>query len=213
MRAVYLHGFASSPASEKAKLFAERFAAAGHDLLVPDLNAPSFRTLTLSRIVATVEGLVPMGTRAVIIGSSMGGYAAALFAARHPERVAAMVLMAPAFNLSTLLERRYGGDAVDAWRRDGTATVDHPNFETPQTLDYAFLEDARRWAGAGLDVRCPTLILHGRGDEDVPVTLSEAFAEGREGVSLVTYDAGHRLETVVEDVWARTWTFLAPWLA
>jgi len=47
-RFVYLHGFASSPSSRKARFFAERFRELGIGLEVPDLAEGDFRNLTLS---------------------------------------------------------------------------------------------------------------------------------------------------------------------
>jgi predicted esterase YcpF (UPF0227 family) len=40
---VYLHGFASGPASTKAQFFRTRFAERGVELAIPDL-APDFTT-------------------------------------------------------------------------------------------------------------------------------------------------------------------------
>ena len=38
MRVLYLHGFASSPSSKKAQLFAERLRQAGAECIVPALD-------------------------------------------------------------------------------------------------------------------------------------------------------------------------------
>ncbi|MBK5290138.1 MAG: hypothetical protein JJE04_00400, partial [Acidobacteriia bacterium] len=51
---IYLHGFASSPASGKACFFAERFAALGHHLAVPHLDGGDFENLTLSGQLAVI---------------------------------------------------------------------------------------------------------------------------------------------------------------
>ena len=51
-RFVYLHGFASSPGSRKARFFEERFQELGIGLEIPDLAEGNFRNLTLSAQVA-----------------------------------------------------------------------------------------------------------------------------------------------------------------
>jgi pimeloyl-ACP methyl ester carboxylesterase len=81
MRAIYLHGFASSPASRKARFFVEKLA--GHGLALEALDlAPDFEHLTISGQLAVIEKA--SGNDAVIlIGSSLGGYLAALYASRH----------------------------------------------------------------------------------------------------------------------------------
>jgi predicted esterase YcpF (UPF0227 family) len=49
--AVYLHGFASSPASSKATRFGQELAALGVPCTCPDLNEPDFSTLTVTRML------------------------------------------------------------------------------------------------------------------------------------------------------------------
>ena len=95
---VYLHGFASGPGSQKAQYFRERFAGCGVDLAIPDLAGGDFEHLTITRQLQVIEHRVD-GRAVALIGSSMGGYLAALYAARHAgvERV---VLMAPAFGFA-----------------------------------------------------------------------------------------------------------------
>ncbi len=208
MRIVYLHGFISSPGSTKARLFAERMASMGVSLAVPDLNEPRFKELTLTRVIRTAASLLEAGEPGPLMGSSMGGLAATLLASAHPEKIAALVLMAPAFNLAELLEQRLGPDGMERWRSEGTTAFEHPAFEEMQRLEYGFMEDARRWLARPLNVRCPTLILHGRGDEDVPLSLSESFAAKCPNACLVTYEAGHSLEEVTGDVLDRAVAFL-----
>jgi len=93
-RVVYLHGFASSPSSTKARYFREKLEAAGAVVDVPDLAEGDFQHLTITgqmRVLERVAGGRPVS----LIGSSMGGYLAALYAARHTE-VERLALLAPA---------------------------------------------------------------------------------------------------------------------
>ena len=212
VRFVYLHGFASSPASAKAVLFRERLAALGADLEVPDQNQPDFRGLTVSRSLGLLEARIPEGETGVVFGSSFGGYVAALFATRHPERVAALVLMAPAVNLARLLRDRYGDAALEAWRRDGEVAVDHHAWGRQATLAYDFQADAERWAKVPVDLGCPTLIVHGVHDAEVPPAGSERLARGRPNVELVRLDSDHSLEDVTERVWSAAAALVTPLL-
>src|SRR5690349_12966289 len=95
-RVIYLHGFASSASSRKATFFKEKLHSLGVELEIPQLEQGDFRNLTLSGQLRVVESAL-RGTPARILGSSMGGYLAALYAAAHPE-VEKLVLLAPAFN-------------------------------------------------------------------------------------------------------------------
>jgi predicted esterase YcpF (UPF0227 family) len=81
----YFHGFASGPSSTKAQLVRSRLAELGHELRIPDL-APDFTRQTIttsSRSPSSCSAREP----AILMGSSLGGYLAALVAARRPERV------------------------------------------------------------------------------------------------------------------------------
>src|SRR5664279_2468614 len=69
-RVLYLHGFASSPKSRKAQLFRKRFAEAGVDLEISDLEQGAFRNLTIGGQLRVIEQALD-GEPAHLIGSSM----------------------------------------------------------------------------------------------------------------------------------------------
>jgi len=80
----FLHGLDSSPRGTKARLLRE------YD---PDIWIPALPPDISQRLRIAEEGIsAPM----LVVGSSLGGLTAILFGMRHPERVQAMVLMAPA---------------------------------------------------------------------------------------------------------------------
>jgi predicted esterase YcpF (UPF0227 family) len=108
-RIVYLHGFASGPSSKKARFFRERFAELGIGLEVPDLAEGKFEQLTITGQLQVIERTC-RGEAVSLIGSSMGGYLAALYAAGHAE-VERLVLMAPAFSFPTRWPETLVGDA------------------------------------------------------------------------------------------------------
>ena len=65
MRVVYLHGFASSPQSTKARFFAEKFARAGIPFAAPALDAGDFQNLTVSAQMQIVDAAAsPTGKHA-----------------------------------------------------------------------------------------------------------------------------------------------------
>jgi pimeloyl-ACP methyl ester carboxylesterase len=198
----YLHGFASGPGSTKAVWFRERFATIGRDLIIPDL-APDFGSMTITSQLAVVEALPP----GVLIGSSMGGYLAALAAERRPERVSAIVMLAPAMGFLARWEAGLGPEGVAEWRAEGSMPVWHYGLDREEPLGIGFLDDARRWPELP-DPRCPTLILAGRHDDTVALADVERFAHARAGRDLVVYDDGHELLDVLEPMWARITEFL-----
>lgn len=202
---VYLHGFASSPKSAKAKDLLDRFHALGLDLKVPDFNQGGFTQLTLTRQIQQVEGLFPLQSTAepppvTLIGSSLGGLTAAWVAERNPQ-VVKLVLLAPAFDFLTHWVPRLGQDQLDRWRQDGLLPVFHYREQQMLPLHYEFLTDAERYQNDPLQRPVDTLILHGRDDEVIPLQSSQTYAATRPWVQLVELDSDHALGDVQGEIW------------
>lgn len=206
MKYIYLHGFASGPGSQKGQTLRERFHAQGIDLLIPDLAEGDFEHLTITRQLAVVDRIAG-GEQSVLIGSSMGGYLAALYAARHSE-VQRAVLYAPALGFPRRLEAVLGPEEMERWRREGSRTFFNYAAETEQRLHYGLVEDARQYEEYP-DVKQPVLILHGTRDDHVPVASSQQFAAGRANVRLVALDTDHQMLDALDTVWRETWAFLS----
>jgi hypothetical protein len=136
----------------------------------------------------------------------MGGYLAALYAARHPE-VRRLVLMAPAFGFARRWPLRLGAEKVDEWRRSGWMPVYHYGDKMEHRLSYRLLEEAEAYEDYPAVVQ-PTLIYHGRGDDVVPYEYSEDFAARNPHVALHVVDSGHELTNVLEEMWRGVRTFL-----
>lgn len=207
MRVVYLHGFASGPASTKATFFSERLRACGVEVSIPDLAAGDFENMTITSQLAVIEGAV--GDReTVLIGSSMGGYLASLFAARHPTLVSRVILMAPAFCFTKRWPDVIGEAAMDEWRRSGRRTVFHYGEKRECKLSYVLVEDGSQYEDFPA-VDQAVLILHGRRDDVVPWTLSGEFEQRRpETRRLVLFDSGHELTDVTDRLWQESASFL-----
>lgn len=206
MTYIYLHGFASGPDSTKARFFRDRLAALGIPLLVPDLSAGDFERLSITGQLAVIEDLVR--GPAALIGSSMGGYLAALYAANHPE-IARLILMAPAFGFSSRWSETLGAEAVEQWRQTGYLEVYHYGEERPRRLSCSFLEDAALYPEFP-SFSQPALIFHGTEDEVVPSAYSRKFAARHTNVVLRMLASGHQLLDVLESVWAESAAFLFP---
>jgi len=213
-RLVYLHGFASSPGSNKARRFAEALLARGVEADLPNLNQGDFTGLTVSRQISLLDSLTAgQGPASVVlIGSSMGAYVSALFATIDglARRVAALVLMAPAFGFIRRWTGRMSPEALDLWRERGSMQVFHHATEQWQPIGWGLVEDASRHPDYP-DVRVPTLVIHGRMDESVPVECSQHFARARENVVLELIDSDHSLAGSVDWIIDRAFQFLAPW--
>ncbi|MCS7024070.1 MAG: alpha/beta fold hydrolase [Bryobacteraceae bacterium] len=203
---IYLHGFASGPSSKKARFFREKFESLGEKLEIPDLAGGDFEHLTLSGQLGVIQRVVS-GRQASFIGSSLGGYLAALYASRHPEEVTRLVLLAPGFGFPQRWPESLGAEKVAAWRRTGKLWVYHYGEKRDMLLDWGLIEDAQNYESYP-EVQQPCLIFHGKHDAVVPLQVSETFARGKPNVELQIVDSDHELLNVVEDIWARVSEFL-----
>ena len=195
-RFLYLHGFASGPGSFKGVRTTEHFAARGVEIERLDLRLPSFEHLRASAMIERVgEAIGGPQDRAVVFGSSLGGYVASRVAERDP-RVCALVLLAPAFRLFSRWRARLGEEAWRAWEETGWLEVDDHAEKRRGRVDFGFareVESLDAADGGFPDVRVPTLIVHGTRDDTVDVGASRDFAAGKRHVRLVEVDDGHEL--------------------
>jgi uncharacterized protein len=205
-RILYLHGFASAPSSSKAQFFRRILESAGATVEIPDLNEGDFEHLTITRQLALLERIAS-GAPVGLMGSSLGGYLAALYAARHPE-VSRMVLLAPAFAFQTRWHERYGAAAIQAWRADGTAKVYHYADACERPIWYGLLEDAAKYESFP-DFAQPALIFHGERDDVVPAGYSRDFAARHPNARLQIVDSGHDLLNVLDDLAPQVRRFFA----
>lgn len=208
-RILYLHGFASGPSSSKARYFRKRFEAAGAQVEVPNLAAGDFEHLTLSSQLAVLKNAAqPNGIAepVALAGSSMGGYLAALYAARHPE-VTHLVLLAPAFGFARRWPERLGLEATERWRSTGSMDVFHYGENRSRPISYQLMQDAAAYEDYP-DFRQPALIFHGAHDDVVPASLSRTFAATHPNVTLEVVDSGHELLNVLDYIGPKVEAFL-----
>jgi pimeloyl-ACP methyl ester carboxylesterase len=205
---LYLHGFASGPQSSKGLFFRDRFAAQGVEADLPDLAGGDFEHLTLSGQLEVIDRRVRERRPSAVIGSSLGGYLAALYAARHPGAFRALVLLAPGFGFARRWPPTLGEDALRGWSERGWTEIYHYGLGRPCRLSYRIVEDGLFYEDYP-NVRDPTLVIHGRRDETVPARYSEEFAARRPNVTLRLLDSDHQLLDVLEEVWRLVEEFLA----
>lgn len=208
---IYLHGYASSPQSSKAKYFAGKLEELGQSVDVPDLNGPDFQKMTLSSQLEILDSYldkVPVGKPVVLFGSSMGGLLSTL-KAQKSRQVKAIVLFAPGFGLGDHLEDLVGPAQYKTWASDGHTTVFHYAFNCDMKLNYDFAVDAQKYKTSDLRIDIPALVFHGQNDETVSVNESEAFHKHNpDFVELHVLDSDHQLVGPLPQMWELSKAFL-----
>ncbi|MBI2835635.1 MAG: alpha/beta fold hydrolase [Acidobacteria bacterium] len=216
MHVFYLHGFASSSQSKKARFLAERFAAHGVSWFCPDFNEPDFGTLTVTRMLDQLDtaiGRLPIG-RIVLIGSSLGALVALNAVARLNQKVPGgrtidrVVLLAPALDFVDGTLHRLGEEGLARWRDSDRLDVFHFGYGRVVPVGYALYSDALQYDPFSLELRLPILMLQGRRDEAVSPASVERYARGRPSVTLRLLDDDHQLLGSLETIWRETAAFL-----
>jgi uncharacterized protein len=205
VRIIYLHGFASSRRSRKAQFFSEILRSLEYTFEIPDLEQGDFEHLNITRQLRLIENTAH-DEPVILMGSSMGGYVAALYAARHPE-VDRLLLLAPAFGLYQLWIAELSPERLETWKRKGSLLFFHYGAGRELPLGYQFMEDARRFEPFP-DVSQPVLIFHGNHDASVPVEQSLAFVGVHPNARLIRLESDHELTDVLATIWEQSKSFI-----
>ena len=208
--AVYLHGFASSPASSKAGRFRRELEAAGIPFACPDLNEPDFTSLTVTRMLEQTAGVVRSSPAPVaLIGSSLGAFVALHAAALDDTgKIDRLILMAPALDFGGNRLRQLGEVGIEEWRKSGTLRVQHYAFGEPREVGFALYEDAARYDALALHLTLPMLVFQGRHDASVDPHMVEHWATTQHDVTLRKLDDDHQLTASIDYIWRLSSQFL-----
>ena len=206
---IYLHGFASSPDSTKARFFGERLSAHGVPLVTPDFNQPDFNTLTMSRMLTQLSRhLDEAGGRVSLMGSSLGGALAVLAAAGFPAQIERLVLLAPAVMLAKPGHSLLPPERIAEWQHRGAIPFFHYAYGDERLLDYAFYADSLGHDPYEAVFTQPALIFQGLHDTVVDCRSVEQFARGRANVTLSLLDDDHQLGRSLPRMWESVEDFL-----
>ena len=202
---VWLGGFRSDMMGGKAQALADWAQRNGRGFLRFDYSAHGassgdFLQGTITHWRADVLAVIDQLTQGplVLAGSSMGGWLACLAAMARPQRLAGLVLLAPAADfpqalIAPRLDEAARRDLVEhgVWMRPSA-------YGSPDPITRAFLDDAARWCvlPGPLRLGVPVRILQGGADADVPWRHALALAEAIEDEDLIftlIRDGDHRL--------------------
>lgn len=203
---VFLGGFKSDMTGSKALALEAWARTRGRaflrfDYLGHGRSSGAFEEGTIGRwaedAIAALDALTE-GPQ-ILVGSSMGGWIMLLAALARPQRVAALVGIAPAPDFTEdLLWAAFDADQRARLLCDGRLPLPSPYAEEPTVVTRALLEEGRRHLllPGGVALGQPLRILQGRRDPDVPweraLLLEEAYAGEDVRITLIK-DGDHRL--------------------
>ncbi|MBT5471899.1 MAG: hypothetical protein HOK41_14950 [Nitrospina sp.] len=196
---IYLHGFASGPGSQKARIFKIHFEKAHLSITIPDLQQGDFENMTLTKQISLVQNIIDgnPGTDVALIGSSMGAYIAVLIAETRKE-VKALYLMAPGFNFLNRWMENMGWDKNSLSSTPDLIQVFHYSYNNEVSLNTNLFRDAVNWDSLLLTRNIPIRIVHGLHDETVGIQESRDFAGSRPWCQLKELDSNHGLLSCID---------------
>jgi pimeloyl-ACP methyl ester carboxylesterase len=175
---LWLGGFRSDMSGTKAEVLAHWADETGHDYLRFDYfghgeSSGDFLHGSITRWREDVLAVIDELTQGplILVGSSMGGWLALLAAVVRPERVQAMVLIAPAPDFTeALMKPALSKAAHQALERDGVWMEPSEHDPAGYPITRLLLEDGARWSvlPGPLGFKGPVRILQGAKDDSVP---------------------------------------------
>lgn len=171
---ILCHGMESDKNSEKLIFLSQALAGRGiltlrFDFAYVGQSSGKFEDITYAGEVEDLSAAYALmhsrqTGKIAILGSSMGGTVALLFAAQEPA-VAALVTVAAPVHPENFPKRILAPEQLRQWRERGFTIYNR------QRLNISLLEDLEKInvPDAARKIRCPVLILHGDADEVVPV--------------------------------------------
>ena len=180
---LFAHGFEGSPTGSKPTYMME---ALGWDVTAPKMSELGWSIASQTEVLIR---LLDKGNFDLVIGSSMGGLAAANASSMRPQTETRLLLIAPAFGLAENWEGMEEAGR-SAWKTTGERR--YTGYELDIVLPWEFMESAEKmsWPRPAH----PTAIMHGKYDEVVPISFSRKVAEGCENVILHETDDSHRMK-------------------
>lgn len=207
---LYLHGFASSPASSKAQRFGRELAARGIGFSCPDLNEPAFESLTITRMLEQARQVIGGADGPVaLVGSSLGAFVALHAAERDlTGKVDRLVLLAPALDFGGNRLRQLGEHGISEWCERGSLRVFHYADGQYRDVGFGLYEDAAKYDAFTVGRKLPTLVFQGEHDAAVGPAMVEGWSHQRRNVTLYMLDDDHQLTASIETIWKESERFL-----
>lgn len=205
---VWLGGYRSDMLGTKAEHLDQWSQAQGRDFLRFDYSGHGeseghFEAGSIGDWAADALAMIDAKTAGaqILVGSSMGGWIAALTALKRPEKAAAIVFIAPAPDFTEkLMWPSFTTEQQETIMREGKLELPSDYSDEPDLYTRKLIEDGRDHLimNGPVAIHCPVRILQGMKDDAVPFAHALDFAallESDDVEILLTPKGDHRLST------------------
>lgn len=203
---VFIHGLRSDMNGNKALAIEAHCRETGRAFVCFDLSghgqdAHRFEEGTIGAWTKDVIAVLDELTEGpqILVGSSLGGWLMLLAALARPERIAGLMGLAAAPDFTEdLIYSAFSETQRWALTGQGKVLIDDCYGDQPYAITHRLIEEGRHHLllRGPIDISCPTVLIQGQRDEDVPwqtaLTLAEKLSS--EQVRVVLHKSGtHRL--------------------
>jgi len=203
---VFLHGLNSDRAGTKALSLRSHCAEKGRAFMSFDMygHGDSSGTIVEGSISRWTEDTLAVFEELtngpqILVGSSMGAWVMMRTAIARPNRIHALIGVAPAPDFTEdLMWNVFSKEQKIEILKNGIIRIPSEYDEEPYEISRHLVEDGRRnlILRESIPIKCPVRLIHGQNDADVPWSTSLALADTIEGDDvqvILVKDGDHRL--------------------
>jgi pimeloyl-ACP methyl ester carboxylesterase len=188
VKVLFAHGFEGTPEGSKPTYMRDQL---GWEVVSPSMSELGWTIEQETKVL--LKYIDEQGPFDIIVGSSMGGLAAANASELLPNEKFSLLLIAPSFGLDDLWRAGAKPEGLAQWERDGSIPYFMNGLGIEVTLGWDFFLTAEAMSWPSLNH--PTVILHGNLDDIVPIENSQKVAKKDSNVvSLIEIEDTHRMQ-------------------
>jgi uncharacterized protein len=110
-------------------------------------------------------------------------------------------LLAPAFGFPGSWVNKFSQSELEQWQSSGYQNVYHYGENKLLPLHYEFLIDGHQYHLNTIRRSLPTIIIHGKNDDVVPIEVSYNYVSKHPQVKLIVLNSDHSLNDVQNIIW------------
>jgi predicted esterase YcpF (UPF0227 family) len=199
MKIIYLHGFASGQETFKGQFFKEKIRLKyKQDVIIPDLNVPSFETMTFNDQIELIAKELDEPT--IIIGSSLGAFLAVLLAEKFPT-IKGLILLAPAFEFYSRFLKRFDEKTYEIFKERKYIEFFHQQEKKFKKFSFQSFINAKKYEKEVYLLEQNSVVFHGYNDTDVPYELSIKYLSNKKHCKLFFFNDDHSLVSSLPKIW------------